>query len=67
MFIHYNNQINTNQINTSMETREPRHLVTFRTGDPLLAGVCYVLIGQRFYTLDHDGNPRAASVFRLKN
>ena len=50
-----------------METREPRHLVTFRTGDPLLAGVCYVLIGQRFYTLDHDGNPRAASVFRLKN
>jgi hypothetical protein len=41
-------------------------IIVFNTKHYLLAGIQYGLIGERFYTLDPDGNPQRPSVFKLK-
>ncbi len=44
---------------------EVRKTVYFKSRNPLIAGTEYCLIGGSFYTVDHDGNPKNRSCFRI--
>lgn len=44
---------------------EVRKRVYFKTENKLLAGIEYCLVGNSFYTVDSDGNPKNRSCFRI--
>lgn len=49
----------------TLRNGEVQKRVYFKTDNDLLAGVEYCLIGSRFYTVDHAGNPKNRSCFRI--
>jgi hypothetical protein len=55
-----------NVLSTARVAGEERSLVTIRSEDPLLRSAHYLLIRNRLWAMDRDGNPRARSVFHLK-
>ena len=55
-----------NILSTIRVAGEERSLVTIRSEDPLLRSVHYLLIRNRLWVMDRDGNPRDRSVFHIK-
>jgi hypothetical protein len=60
--------LNENELNILSTIRvagEERSLVTIRSEHPLLRSVHYLLIRNRLWVMDRDGNPRDRSVFHI--
>lgn len=49
----------------TLRNGEVQKTVYFKTDNELLAGTEYLLIGGTFYTVDHHGNKKNRSCFRI--